>query len=399
LGVPSPDYFGGGSVNKVYIGGIEYANNTNNAVAPSRIQTEEGFVGLRENWTESSLLTKYVYYYTLKDHLGNIRIVMNDDQDAELVQSNSYSAFGLLALGPNAGALKYNSRFYNGKEKQEDTGWLDYGARMYIPESGRWLTLDPSHEDGGQESTSPYGYVFDDPIKHIDPDGKLPHIIAGAIAGGLIGGAIELGSQLYKGESVNLRAIAGATVRGAIVGGTAAATGGLSLGVVALGGAAGNVVGGALDNKIQGKEVTGESITKDAISGGLSAAGGSLAGKFINSNVTAKITTPQTGFVTNHTLEGGKVVFSKGLSNSTTTDFVISKAGKVTMGSGHWFMSGGSKVVRGVGTLSLKNGQIDAISNWSGHYKPTAAQLNATAESLKKAGYSFTDNFQKLITK
>jgi len=163
-------YFGGGLINKVYIGGVEYTKNTNNAVTPSRLETEEGFVGLRENWTESSLLTKYVYYYTLKDHLGNIRIVMNDDQDAELVQSNSYSAFGLLALGPNAGALKYNSRFYNGKEKQEDTGWLDYGARMYIPESGRWLTIDPLAEKWN--SYSPYSYALNNGLRYIDPDGR-----------------------------------------------------------------------------------------------------------------------------------------------------------------------------------------------------------------------------------
>jgi len=96
---------------------------------------------------------------------------MNDDQDAELVQSNSYSAFGLLALGPNAGALKYNSRFYNGKEKQEDTGWYDHGARMYIPESGRWLTIDPLAEE--RMWVSPYNYAQNNPILRIDPDGAL----------------------------------------------------------------------------------------------------------------------------------------------------------------------------------------------------------------------------------
>jgi hypothetical protein len=53
---------------------------------------------------------------------------------------------------------------------------------MYIPESGRWLTLDPSHEDGGQESTSPYGYVFNNPVKLIDPDGRLPIAIPIIIA-------------------------------------------------------------------------------------------------------------------------------------------------------------------------------------------------------------------------
>jgi RHS repeat-associated protein len=161
-----------GDVKKRYLGAIEYANNTNNVFAPSRIQTEEGHILLRENWTESSLLTKYVYYYTLSDHLGNARLVMNDDQDAEVVQSNSYSAFGLLALGPDGTASKFNNRFYNGKEKQEGTGWLDYGARMYSPEMGRWMSIDPKTDT--QESWSPFHYGYNNPIRFTDPDGREP---------------------------------------------------------------------------------------------------------------------------------------------------------------------------------------------------------------------------------
>jgi RHS repeat-associated protein len=159
-----------GNVKKRYLGAIEYANNTNNVLAPNRIQTEEGHILLRENWVESSPLSKYVYYYTLSDHLGNARLVMNDDQDAEVVQSNSYSAFGLLALGPDGTASKFNNRFYNGKEKQEGTGWLDYGARMYSPEMGRWMSVDPKSEK--YVNLSPYNFTGNNPVKFIDKDGK-----------------------------------------------------------------------------------------------------------------------------------------------------------------------------------------------------------------------------------
>jgi len=31
----------------------------------------------------------------------------------------------------------------NGKEKQELTGWLDYGARMYFAALKRWFALYP----------------------------------------------------------------------------------------------------------------------------------------------------------------------------------------------------------------------------------------------------------------
>ncbi len=65
---------------------------------------------------------------------------------------------------------------YNGKMFQDELGldWLDYGARFYDAVVGRWTTIDPLCEDGGQESVTLYGYVFNDPIKHNDPDGRFP---------------------------------------------------------------------------------------------------------------------------------------------------------------------------------------------------------------------------------
>lgn len=83
--------------NKTYVGGVKYT--TNGDLVPNRIFTEEGHVMKREGWTENSSKSKYVYYYTVKDHLGNIRIVIDDEQEAQVWQNNSYSAFGLLVAG------------------------------------------------------------------------------------------------------------------------------------------------------------------------------------------------------------------------------------------------------------------------------------------------------------
>ena len=142
----------------------------------------------------------YLLVYVANQSDENLNVYFDDMEvnhiTGPIVRVDDYYPFGMaFNTGTLTGELT-NKYLYNGKELQQELGldWYDYGARMYDAQLGRWFTIDPRCEDGGQESISPYTYVFNDPIKHNDPDGKFPGL--SNIVGGLVGAAVEYGGQV-----------------------------------------------------------------------------------------------------------------------------------------------------------------------------------------------------------
>ncbi|MCT4602052.1 MAG: RHS repeat-associated core domain-containing protein [Marinifilum sp.] len=108
------------------------------------------------------------YQFFVKDHLGNTRLSLNEDGAVEEV--NHYYPFGMRMAMANSKEDATQKYRYNGKELQDETEWLDYGARMYDPSLGKWHTIDPLAEN--YLSHSPYNYCINNPVRFIDPDGR-----------------------------------------------------------------------------------------------------------------------------------------------------------------------------------------------------------------------------------
>src|SRR5690606_5573929 len=113
-----------------------------------------------------------------RSHPTNVDIYFDDvtvtHTLSPIVSSGDYYPFGLTFNSYSRENSTTQDYLYNGKELQDELGmgWMDYGARMYMPEIGRWGGIDPQADH--MRRHSPYNYAFDNPVRYIDPDGMMP---------------------------------------------------------------------------------------------------------------------------------------------------------------------------------------------------------------------------------
>jgi len=170
-------------------------------VGVSRLYTPEGYLvrqyGVSGDW---------IYYYTLKDHLGSVRSEFKGD--GTNVGYTHYYASGIEITDPGMGTQTLQSRErFNGKEFQTDFGlnMLDYSKRFYDGARMQWPTLDPLAEI--HPEISPYAYCLNNPVKYVDRDGRNPAIVVGGVVIGvgelalISAGVMTTGYILYRNQS------------------------------------------------------------------------------------------------------------------------------------------------------------------------------------------------------
>lgn len=102
--------------------------------------------------------------YELKDHLGNVRAVVNRGTQAIDHQSDYYP-FGSKMRGSGSG-YRYGFQGEYAEDDTEETGWNHFELRAYDAVVGRWLSVDPE-----RQHASPYLSMGNNPISKVDPDG------------------------------------------------------------------------------------------------------------------------------------------------------------------------------------------------------------------------------------
>ena len=108
---------------------------------------------------------KYYYHY---NHQGSVSLVTY--QNGTLQQHLQYLPYGGIFVDHRPGS--YSSTYtFSAKEKDNESGYTNFGARYYSDGMMQWLSVDPLSDE--RPSLSPYNYCQNNPIGRVDTWGML----------------------------------------------------------------------------------------------------------------------------------------------------------------------------------------------------------------------------------
>lgn len=182
----------GDVVTTMYVGGVFEAQSDslsgtttyrNYIMAGTEVVAVDSFQG-----TAGNAASETVNYY-FHDHLGEVEAVSNNA--GQQVVQYSYDAWGKARPASGSSAfvtpvwgtcnpsLAGRHAGYGTHENIDDECVVHMEGRVYDPEMGRFLSADPTMQDPiSTQGYDRYGYIQDNPLSGIDPDGYHFHDIA-----------------------------------------------------------------------------------------------------------------------------------------------------------------------------------------------------------------------------
>ena len=104
--------------------------------------------------------------YYLADHLGSTRALV--DESGSVTATYDYRPYGKVLASSGTDATRFR---FTGHERDVESS-LDYMlARSYAYDVGRFLRPDPMQDE--YPGLSPYAYANNNPLKYVDPDGRV----------------------------------------------------------------------------------------------------------------------------------------------------------------------------------------------------------------------------------
>ena len=95
---------------------------------------------------------------------------MVTNEDGHITQNVVYIPYGEVFVEERNGSWA-SPYLFNAKELDEETGLYYYGARYLDPAGARWQSVDPMWKK--YMGMSPYNYCAENPVKMVDPDGRI----------------------------------------------------------------------------------------------------------------------------------------------------------------------------------------------------------------------------------
>jgi RHS repeat-associated protein len=316
---------GGVAEERLYLGVLEIFRRTVNGVVVLERQSFHvldrdrrlAIVDTRTAGVDNAL--PQLIRYQFSNHLGSASLEVDDE--GAIIGYEEYYPFGSSSFQSVDSAREVPAKRYRytGKERDEETGLYNHGARYYVPWLARWTAADPA---GIKDGNNRYLYAGNRPIGSSDPTGMFEWtarniaIIAAVVVVGVgvtvltagvgtaaLGAAI--GAAGLTGGAATAATVVGAVAVGAVAGGT------------------GSVLATATGQKLTGTyddpgalQARRDAFTSGAIAGGLTAGVGAALGAVARGGVTgvrAAQTATQTARVVTQTTRTARAVQGAGL--------------------------------------------------------------------------------------